>query len=205
MAGAVVLSAVAGAGIHAMTAEPVIIDNKDAIASAYEKGLNDAPIQVKTEYVDRNVTVEKNVTVEVPVDNGNLGLILDEIYDNDGSVSYLTEDLDDDELDLIVDRIVFVNDAKALAVQEVEKEAVDMLHKEDVNGTTLDEDDIERVRVQDEDDEVSVDDVDYEDKDADVFVDVNFEQKDVKYTAKFKVEIKDGEVDDLDLESIELR
>ena len=169
-----------------------------------EQVVEEVVIQLPGEVVTETVTV--NNTVEVEVDNGNLDLVLDHIYDNDGSIDYLTEDLDDDEVSQIVERIAFINEAKALAVAEVEKEAKDELDKEVFNGSiTFDEDDVERVRVQDDDDEVSVESVDFEDKDCDVLVDVNFEQEDVKYTATFKVEIKDNEVEDLDLESVSLR
>jgi hypothetical protein len=155
------------------------------------------------------VEVIKNVTVEVPVDNENLQLVLDEIYDNDGSVEYITDDLDDDELDQMIDRIIFVNEIKDLAAVEVESEFEDLIDNEvfAFNGTdvTFDEDDVERVRVQDDDDEITASDIDYEDGDADVEVFVNFEQDDVDYKARFIVEFKEGEVDDIDLESVVLR
>lgn len=148
--------------------------------------------------------------VEVEVDNENLDTVLEHIYDNDGSVSYLTEDLDDDELDQIVDRVAFINEIKSLAVAEIKAEAADELDKvvytfADNSTIEFDEDDIERIRVQDDDDEVVIDDVDFEDSDAEVKVTVNFEQDDVKFQADFMVEFKDGEVDDLDLLEIRER
>lgn len=149
--------------------------------------------------------VEVEVIKEVEIDNGNLDLVLDHIYDNDGNINYLTEDLDDDEIEEMVGRIVFVNDIKQLAIKEVEKEGMDELDKEMINGTELDEDDIDRFKVYDDDEDIIIDDIDFEDFDADVFVDARFEQDDVRYKATFKVEFKDGIVDDIDLESIELR
>ena len=162
------------------------------------------------EYVDKEVLVNNTVEVEVEVDNGNLDLVLDHIYDNKGDVSYLTEDLDDDEVNEIVDRLIFVNEIKVLAAEEAKSEIKDLLDKEEFtfNNVTVkfDEDDIERVRVQDDDDEVIVgEDIDFEDGDAEVEVEVYFEQDDVKYKALVEVEIKDGEVEDLDLVSVELR
>ena len=158
------------------------------------------------EYVDKEVIkeVEKNVTVEVPVDNGNLDLVLDHIYDNKGKVSYLTEDLDDDEVDQIVDRVVFMNEIKKLAVDEVSKEFKDLIDKEDFNGTDkfFDEDDVERVRVQYEDDELVVKNIDFEDKDAEVEVEIYFEQDDVKYKALVEAEFKDNKIEDINLISV---
>jgi len=155
------------------------------------------------------VPVEKivNLTTEVLVDNGKLDLVLEHIYDNNGDVEYLIDDLDDDEISEIADRVVFINDIKFLAAQEVNNEIKDLLDKESFNGTDrfFDEDDIERVRVQDDADELIIEDVDFEDKDADVRVEVRFEQDDIKYNAFVTVEFKDGSVDDINLESIELR
>lgn len=146
-------------------------------------------------------------TVEVEVDNGNLDLVLDHIYDNKGDVDYLTEDLDDDEVEQVVDRITFINEIKDLAVAEVKAEVADEIDgTQNVtmldNSTTqveFDEDDIERIRVQDDGDEVIVDDVDFEDNDAEVKTTVNFEQDGIKFAADFMVEFKDSEVDDLNL------
>ncbi len=182
-------------------------------------GISGVAIFPREVEVEKEIEVIKevpvNVTVEVPVDNGNLDVVLEHIYDNDGNVNYLTEDLDDDELSQVVDRVVFINEIKDLAVAEVKAEAADELDKEELIyfdadldkrvTVTFDEDDIERIRVQDDDDEVIVDDVDFEDNDAEVIVTVNFEQDDVKFVADFMVEFKDGEVDDLDLLEIRER
>lgn len=160
----------------------------------------------KTEYVDVPVEVVKEVpvevSVEVPVDNGNLQAVLDEIYDNNGNVEYLIDDLDSDELDQVVDRIVFVNDIKSLAVAEVKKELADLVDKEVVNGVELDEDDVERVRLDDDADEIIVEDIDFEDGDADVYIVGEFEHDNVDYDFEVKVEFKDGEVDDIELISL---
>ena len=162
------------------------------------------------EYVDKEVLVNNTVEVEVEVDNGNLDLVLDHIYDNKGDVSYLTEDLDDDEVNEIVDRLIFVNEIKVLAAEEAKSEIKDLLDKEEFtfNNVTVkfDEDDIERVRVQDDDDEVIVgEDIDFEDGDADVEAEVKFEQDSIKYVANVIVEFRDGSVDDIELSDVKLR
>lgn len=143
------------------------------------------------------------VDVEVEVDNGNLALVLDHIFDN-GDVSYLTYDLDDDEVDEIVDRIVFVNDIKELAIKEVKDEGVDELDKENIviNSTsgenvTLDDRDIKRFRLYDDSDEIMIDEVEFDDGDASVYIDTKFKYEEEMYYARFLIEFEDGEVDDI--------
>jgi len=183
-----------GAGIAGCTTQPTPICEPEVI----EK---EVPVEVQIETI-----VE--VPVEVEVDSPNLGLVLEHIYDNDGDISYLTDDLDDDEIELIVDRISFINEIKDLAVKEVDKEIADLVDDEvytfaDNSTVTFDDDDIERIRVQDDADEIIVEDTDFEDSDAELTVTVKFEQDDIKFEADVSVEFRDGEIDDLDL--IEIR
>lgn len=174
---------------HTETVEKQVIVNKT--------------VEVPYEVV-KNVTVEVPVEVEkiVEVDNSNLDDVLNHIYDNDGNVQYLTNDLDDDEVDQIVDRIVFINEVKNLAVDAVKKDLFDELDGETFNSVEFDEDDMERLRVDNDDDELVICDVDFEDKDAEVKVTGTFEQDDVKYHYTAIVEFKDGEYDEI--KSIEI-
>ena len=152
--------------------------------------------------VEKIVEVSKEVKVEVPVDNGNLKLVLEHIYDNNGDIEYITDDLDDDEIDLIVDRVVLVNDFKALALNEVKKNLFDELDGEVVGTETLDDRDMERLKLDDEADEIVVDEIDFEDKDAELLVTGTFEQDDVEYEFTARVIFKDGEVDELEVDSV---
>lgn len=165
----------------------------------------EVPVNV-TEFINNTVEVPvevvKNVTVEVPVDNGNLDSVLDHIYDNNGNIEYIVEDLDDDELDKIVDRVVFVNEAKKLAVDAIEADLFDELDGEVFDEVEFDEDDMERLRIDDDADEISVNDVDFEDRDIELTVTGSFEQDDVKYDYEALVKLKDGEYDEI--ESIEV-
>lgn len=210
----------AGAGGMGVSNADTIQDQVAQIAelSEYANELNTqivtlankpAEIVTNTVEVEKIVEVEKVVETVVEVDNENLQLVLDHIYDNEGNIEYLTDDLDDDEVNEIVDRISFINDIKKLAVDEVKSEGVDELDKEVVgegdDAVELDDRDIERFRVYDDADELTVDDVDFEDGDADVYVNTRFEQDDVKYIATFRIAFKDNEVDDIDLDSVELR
>jgi len=199
--GVVIVAGLGGAAIANTLIEPEIVTVTDTIV---EEHMINVPFETIVE-----VPVIQEVEMPVYIDNENLDLVLDHIYDNDGVIEYLTDDLDDDEVNQIVDRIVFINDIKSLAVAEVEKEFLDLIDKEEFefNNETIkfDEDDVERVRVRDDADQLIIDSVDFEDSDAEVLVEVRFEQDDVKYIAKCVVEFKDGLVEDLDLESVELR
>ena len=184
------------------------VSTQDTIKSleaelAMEKAKAPQVVEV-VETVTEVVEVPVNVTEYVEVDNGNLSMVLDHVYEMDGDVEYLLDDLDDDEVDMIVDRIVFANETKALAVAEVKAELFDELDGEEVNGTELDEDDMERLRIDDDADEVVILEIDFEELDAEVMVTGTFEQDDVKYSYEAVVEIKDGEVDGMEIESISI-
>jgi len=164
----------------------------------------------------KEVVVEK--TVEVPgleVDNGNLDVVLQHIYDNEGSAEYLTEDLDDDEISSIVSRIEFINSIKSEAVSFIKSDLFDELDKFDViynNGTTnltiaLDEDEMKRLKIDDRDYELIVNVEDFEDGEAIVTVTGTFEQDlnstSIKYSFVADVEIDEAEADDLNIVSVE--
>lgn len=142
-------------------------------------------------------------TVEVEVPSENMGLVLDHIYDNSGDVDYLLDDLDDDEVDKIVDRIVFINDVKKLAVDAVKAELFDEIDGDEItlaDNTTyeFDEDDLERLKIDDEDDELIIADVDFEDSDAEVEVSFRFEDDDeVEFEGTCIAKFRDGEFDEL--------
>jgi len=198
--GAGLLIGAVGAGVGATAFPEQVIEEKIVT--------NTVEVPFET-IVTNTVEVPVEVIKEVQVDNGNMDLVLDHIYDNDGNIEYLLDDLDDDEIGLIVDRIIFINDIKKLSAMEADKEIKDLLDKEEFtfNNETIefDEDDIDRVRVQDDSDDLEILDVDFEDSDAEVKVEVRFEQDDIKYKAYCIVEFKDGKVDDIDLDSVELR
>ena len=200
--GLAVLSGVAGAGLHAVSTEPVQLPGINAtdaqIAEAFAKGVE----SVEPIVINNTETIEVEKIVEVPVDNGNLEVVLNEIFDNNGKVQYLTSDLDDDEVSQIADRVIFINELKALAVAEAEAEIADLVDKEVVNGEEIDEDDVERVRIDDDADEVVVDEIDYDDGDATLLVTGEFEHDDVDYDFEVEVTFKDGLVDDIELISV---
>lgn len=150
------------------------------------------------EFQDKIVEVEKVVEVE----SGNMDLVLQHIYDNEGNIEYITEDLDDDELDLIVDRVILVNDFKALALDSVKKDLFDELDGEVVNGTTLDDKDMEKLKLDSDSVDVIVEDIDFEDLDAELLVTGSFRQDDDKFDFEARVVFKDNEYDELEIVSV---
>ena len=119
--------------------------------------------------VVKEVEVPVEVVKEVMVDNGNLDLVMNFIFDRDGDVEFITDDLEADEVQAIADRIVFFDESVKLASDYIKKELADELDNKDYtfgNDTVeFDEDDFERVRIKDDLDEVEVVDSDFEDKD----------------------------------------
>lgn len=163
---------------------------QEAKLEAFEQGV------ASVEPVVINQTQEVEVEVEkiVKVDNENLQTVLDYVYDAKGNIRYITSGLKDNEVSQIVDRIIFVNEAKALAVQEVESVAAVELHRERVSGVILDRQDIERLRIYDKNDEVKIDNIKFKEQDAIVTVDVRFDHLRNRYKATFEVDIREGEV-----------
>jgi len=210
--GAVVVGA---AFLGGCNTQPVEVPSAEDVANAVIAKLPEQEpntINLDAEQVANAIVDKLPEQIEVPgeevivdASKEDLELILQEIYDNNGNISYLTNDLDDDELDKIVDRIVFSNDIKEYAVRAVYDDGIDELDEEMVANSSikLDEDDIERFKVND--DEISLEDVSYDDKDAYVNVKTKFRQKDIWFDATFKVTIRDGAVDDIKLEEVKER
>jgi len=192
-AGTLLLGGVAGANLFPV--ENTVIETVDVEVEKIVTVVQEVPVEVE---------VPVNVTVEVPVDNGNLDIVLEHIYDNEGQIEYLLDDLDDDELDLIVNRIAFINEVKQLGAEYIESELADELDDYDFNGTIFDDDDIEDIDVDDDADDIEVNDVDFDDDECNLIYSVKFEHDDVDYIAEVEVEIKDGEADELNVLSVEL-
>lgn len=153
--------------------------------------------------VPTEVEVEKIVEVEKLVDNGNLAILEQYIFDHDGNLTELeADDLDEDEMSLLIERINFLKDLKIKALEEVKKELFDEVDGKKVGKVKLEEDELERLKLDDEDDEVIVSDIDFEDKDAIVTVKGTFEQDDEEYEFEVEVEFKDGVIKGLEVTSL---
>ena len=145
-----------------------------------------------------NNTINQTVEVEVEVENGNLDLVLQHIYDNDGNVNYLTSDLDDDEIDSMVDRVIFINEVKKLAIDAVKDELFDEVDGLNMSGVILDDHEMERLKIDSRDYEIFVDATDFEDGEALITVTGTFEQDSVLYEFEAILEFDEGEFDRFD-------
>lgn len=156
--------------------------------------------KVVTETVTEEVEVPVEKEVIVEVDNENLGLVLDTIYENDGDVEYLLDGLDEDEVDQIVDRILWGNEVVSLGEEEAKSELKQLVHNSVVSGETLDQREVSNVRVTDSEALYK----DYEYQDADVSVELFFMHEGKRYEAEVTVSFFDGEVDEFVLNSVNL-
>lgn len=154
---------------------------------------------LNTEIVEVEKEVEKEVIKEVDV---NERMMENFIFDHDGDLELLMDDLDEEDTDQISDRIAFIIEAKKLAADAVNEEAKDLLHKEEIGEEKLDRDDIERLRIDDDFDEIEMDDVDFDYKDAEFFIHAKFKHDDVDYEADFVIEMEDNKVVDVDLDAV---
>jgi len=160
----------------------------------------EVPVEVEKEVI-KEVEVEKIVEV----DNEKLPTVLEYVQENFDDFDVF--DVDDDELDLIIDYIIFENDARALAEQLVKEEGIEYMDdEEDIFG----EGDLEEFRDNDvykftiEEDDTSVDDIDYEDKEAYINVRArmkldNDDDKIARYV-NFLVEVEGDEAEIIDAE-----
>ena len=136
--------------------------------------------------------------------------ILDFIYNEDGNINFILEDLDDDELEQIPVRIEMINAWKLAGINYIEAEVADELDKEiytfeDESTLEFDEDDIEKIRIKDDMDDILVDEIDFEDKDAILVYTVKWEQDDYKFIGEVEIEIDDNEIDEIRILSVEER
>lgn len=196
-AGAAAL-AVAGAAVGAnMFPKEVVVEKQVPV-----EVIKEVPVEVPVETVK-----EVPVKVEVPVDNGNLQTVLDYIYDNDGEVYKVIEDLDDNEVNQIVDRIIYENGIIVSAEELVKASGIEYLDDE---MDIFDDGDLEDYRDNDvysfriEEDDTNVSYVDYDDKEATVYVIAkmkldNDDDKTYKYV-KFEVEVDGKDIEIVDAE-----
>jgi hypothetical protein len=184
----VVLGAAFGAG--------AVLSPKEVIVTKEVAKYVEVPGEIQ--YVDK--VVEKTIVKEVAVDNGNLELVLAELQAKDGDVEYLTEGIDKDEIELIVDRLIMTQEWEALAFNKTKSRLYDELHKEVINGTTLYSDDMRSLYI--EVDDIEFENIDFTDKDADVLVPFRFRQDEDKFEGVARILIRENEVDDIVVDSI---
>lgn len=160
-----------------------------------------------TETVEVPVIVENKTTeiveiekeVEVPSDNDRL--FFKALKDKGGDLTFVTDGLDNNEIEEVVDRLVFYYDTQSISESEVRQSAKTSLNNLVVNGEQLDSRDISRVTVVDS----SVDVNDFDSKDAVSTVVIVFLHDGDKYEATFEADYLAGEVVDVDVTSVALR
>ena len=180
----------------------ILISEQEAKIAAQKAELD------SVEPVVINNTIEKEIEVEkiVEVDNGNLDLVLESIWDNDGDVEYLLDDLDEEDIKEIVERISFENESKVLAEELVKREVVEYIDDEENifgKGDLKDfrDNDVYRVTIDSDDSVFEIED--YDDKEATVFVRAklkldNDDDKETQYVIA-EVEVEDGELEIVDV------
>ena len=115
------------------------LDEAEALVAEYQAKVEEL------EGMEPEVIVEEvEKIVEVKVDNENLQLILDHLHQKDGDVSYLLDDLMEDEVDQIVDRILLLNEVESNAGSFVISELGRFLER---RGDIDDRRDISRIRI----------------------------------------------------------
>jgi hypothetical protein len=197
-----IVGGVIGFSISPLIMEPVIKTNpvnselvkQNAVLSEQakelvlkNKELQSAIDNFKPEVITK--IVNQTVVKEVKVDNGNLDLVLDYLISGE-NVSLVTEDLSDSEVSKIVDRIHFINDSKGLGLNFLKKKFENKVDGMVVNGTEIDKHYIERIKY---DKEQNISHIDFDYKDADVFVSGTFEQFEVVYKFNATIQIKNDE------------
>jgi hypothetical protein len=195
--------ALIGAGLVGITAYGAVSSAQaDAAAARAELEAYEPVVEYVQVPVPVEVPVEVIVEEEVLVDNGNLQTVLEFIEENHGNVNFIVTDLDEESVDEIVDRIIFINELDVMA-----EEAVRDAFRAEINNRIADNQevikfrDIERVRYEEP---VSViDDFEYWDATSEVVV--AFTQDDVRYDATFEVVVMDGVVDDVRFVSVKAR
>ncbi len=198
--------AIAGVAVGGIGGALIADDNAQVVALQEQiAALNvTAEPVIVTKFVDKEVIVEVpvNVTVEkiVEVDNGNMELVIED---------YEGEDLDADEIADIVDTVIFKNDVSTLAENLVKSDIVAFMDDENMfrKGVLKDyrDDDVYSVTV--DEDETSIEDVDFDDKDAAVFVEYKLKLNDdgdkLKVTYIAEIEVRDNELEIVSVELVE--
>lgn len=190
VAGGLIAGVVVGAAGFGVSSEPVTVTEI----------INETIVINETVEIEVEVPVE--VIREVNVTDARLGDVVQHIFDRDGDVEYIVDEYDADEVDQIADAFLFVHEMVKEGSDYIKKEIADELDKENVSGTELDEDDVERIRVDDELDEVTLEDYDADDKEIDITYNVRFEHDDEDFTAEVTIEIRDGKVDDMTVNQV---
>jgi hypothetical protein len=144
--------------------------------------------------VEVEVIVEKLVENEVLIDNENLALVLDFLHEKNGDIEYIVSDLKESEIEQIVDRIVFLNEAEVIAKNTVQDKLFNELLNTKIDGVKVKLSDLSRLRLNED---VTLIDIDFKNGDVNVIVSGSFEFDRVKYDFTADVSLRDNKFDEI--------
>lgn len=163
----------------------------EIIVTEYKTITKEVPV-IQTVVQEKEVIVEVEKEVIVKVDNENLDFVLEQLYDNNGNLELVTEDLFEDELDQIVERLFMLEEVKTLAIADVKAN----LAKELDYQLGYDKRDVSRIDIDSSD--VEVLNIDFSREDATILVPVEFRYDGVIETVTVEVAIRNGVVRSFD-------
>jgi len=185
---AVGITAIAGLTLVGCAQEPQIIYvNKEVVVE-----------KETIKYV--NVTVFEEVEKVVEVQSPLLGQVLEYLDELEGDAQTVYDE--SDSIEDLASIMVFDFDNRKLAVDVVDDDLADELDHMIVNGTTLDEDDIKRIRIDDDFDEITLVDMDFEDEQVTYNITGTFEQDNDKFDFVVEVEMENYKEDDFTIISV---
>lgn len=144
-------------GLNALNSDLVnynnnVIGKYNDLIAVVEDLQNQEPIVINnTEIVEVNNTVE----VIKEVENPNYGFLVEELFDNNGDISFALDRLKEEDMYEIVDRLILINNLKQDGLKEVESELFDEIHRTEItmnDGTnyTFNRRDLESLRFDDD-------------------------------------------------------
>lgn len=139
--------------------------------------------------------------VEVLVEDARYQEVFDYFLeaDSDEEIDAILDDVEDDEIDLIHERVVKLKEMKTLAAKYFEDELADALDKEVYDDIKIDEDDVEKIRVDDDYDEIRLVSYDWDDLDFEFELTADAEHDDEDFEVVGLVEVENGEAEDLEI------
>lgn len=172
----------------------------DLTPEQYEEAFNDGV---------KSVIVTPPTYITELVESDDYIIVYNYMYDMNGDMTELMEDLDDDEISLLGMRVLEINDAKALSVVETEDELFDELDRESIDVDEeeffFDEDEMSKLRIDDDLNEISVLDSDFDNHEFMIGLTGTFKQDDTYFTFEVEVEIEDGYVDSFEVVDVSVR
>lgn len=116
----------------------------------------------------------------------------------------ILDDLDDDEGELIPARIALLKDVHAKFVDYIKEELADELDKEEFYNVTFDEDDVEKIKVYDDLEDIeSFEANDWKEKDFDIALKVKVEHDDEDYKFIVSANYDADEFEDFEIAELE--